>query len=285
MGGGLKTTSLYTKKLYMTNIEVLIPELKQFRNEIKVHLAFSSRDKYEPLYAFINNKFKVWQQYQTKKNFEKRLILSLIYYKQNEWLFAGIYESLGTKQISERHFDYNTKLLDIKNDLIGRLIISFPKTFRASYIHYSKYFNDFEVSELLKNRITIEPFPGYENVIVNYDYLKSVYDNEDKSWNTALKSVFGIYLIVDKKTGKNYVGSAYGKNSIWSRWNNYIKNGHGGNKKLIQLIQTKGNDYSQNYQFSILEIFSKVMSKEEITKRETHWKQKLLSREFGYNDN
>ncbi|MDP2302551.1 MAG: GIY-YIG nuclease family protein [Ignavibacteria bacterium] len=269
----------------MTNIEILIPKLRSMKKEIKVHLAISERDRYEPLYAFVNNKFKVWQENQTKKNFEKQFILSLIYYRQNEWLFAGIYKSISVKQINEKHYEYDTKLLDIKTELIGRLIINFPKTFRASYIHYYKYYQEFEVSELLKNRITIEPFPGYENVIVDYDYLKSIYDNEDKSWNTALNSVFGIYLIVDKKNGKNYVGSAYGKNSIWSRWNNYIKNGHGGNKKLVKLIQSKGMSYCQNYQFSILEIFSKVMSKDEIIKRESYWKKKLLSREFGYNDN
>ena len=27
-----------------------------------------------------------------------------------------------------------------------------------------------------------------------------------------------------------YVGSAYGKDSIWNRWKNYIEKDHGGNK-------------------------------------------------------
>lgn len=269
----------------MTNIEALIPELKKIRNEVKVHLAFSKRDRYEPLNAFIKNDFKTWQEYQTKKNFNKRFILSLIYYRQNEWLFAGIYESLGSKKKSERHFEYSTKLLDIKKELIGRLIISFTKTFRASYIHYSKYYKDFKISELMKDRITIEPFPGYENVLVKYDFLKTVFENNDKSWNTALKSVYGIYLITDKSNGKMYVGSAYGKYSIWNRWNNYIKNGHGGNKKLKDLIGLNGENYLNNFQFSILEIFSKSMSKDEIINRESHWKRILLTREFGYNDN
>lgn len=268
----------------MITIQDVIPELESFKNDVKVHLAFQPRNKYEPLYAFINGKFKTWQEHQSNKNFEKPLILSLIYYKQNEWLYAGVYERLGVKQV-ENHFEYDTKMLDIKNELVGRLIIWFPKPFRASYIHYSKYYKSFSLSEILKNRITIEPFPGYENVIVDYEYLKSVYDNNDKSWNTALKSVFGVYLIVDKRTGKNYIGSAYGKDSIWSRWNSYIQNGHGGNKKLKLLVQSQGTDYLKNYQFSILEIFSKVMSKDEIIKREVHWKEKLLSREFGYNDN
>lgn len=268
----------------MITIHDIVPELESMKNDLKVHFAFQPRNKYEPLYAFINGNFKSWQEYQTKKNFEKRFILSLIYYKQNEWLFSGIYERIGVEQV-ENHFEYDTRMLDIKNELVGRLVVSFPKTFRASYVHYSKFYNKISISEILKNRITIEPFPGYENVIVDFDYLKSVYDNEDKSWNTALKSVFGVYLIVDKKTGKNYVGSAYGKDSIWSRWSNYIRNGHGGNKRLKQLIQSQGISYFKNFQFSILEIFSKVMSKDEIIKREVHWKKKLLSREFGYNDN
>jgi hypothetical protein len=268
----------------MITIQDIIPELESMKNSVKIHLAFQPSNKYEPLYAFINGTFKSWQEDQSKKNFEKQYILALIYYNPNEWLFAGIYESLSVKQV-EKRFKYETRLLDIKSDLEGRLVIYFPKTFRASYIHYSKFYTNLGVSEILKNRITIEPFPGYENVIVDYNYLKSVYDNNDKSWNTALRSVFGVYLIVDKLSGKNYIGSAYGNDSIWSRWNNYIKDGHGGNKMLRELIQKEGRDYMKYFQFSILEIFSKVTSKDEIIKREVHWKKKLLSREFGYNDN
>ncbi|MFA4923671.1 MAG: GIY-YIG nuclease family protein [Ignavibacteriaceae bacterium] len=107
----------------------------------------------------------------------------------------------------------------------------------------------------------------------------------DKSWKTALTSVYGVYLITDKKNGKMYVGSAYCKDSIWSRWGSYINNGHGGNTRLEQLVIEEGKEYLTNYQFSILEISSKVKSKDEIIKREVHWKEKLLSREFGYNDN
>ena len=44
-----------------------------------------------------------------------------------------------------------------------------------------------------------------------------------------------VYLIVDTKTGKKYVGSAYGDNMLLGRWRNYIANGHGGNKLLKSL--------------------------------------------------
>lgn len=269
----------------MTNIESLIPELNNLRSEIKVHLAISNRNRYEPLYAFINNEFKTWQEYQTKQNFNKRFILSLIYYRPNDWLYAGVHENLGSKKISDRHFDYETNLLDIQKDLIGRLIITFPKKFRASYIHYSKYYKDFEISELFKNRVTIEPFPGYENVVVTYDYLRTVFEKNDKSWSTALTSVYGVYLITDKSNGKMYVGSAYGKDSLWSRWSNYISNGHGGNKKLKELIEQVGTGCLSDFQFSILEIFSKATSKDEIINRESLWKNMLQTRTFGYNDN
>ena len=100
-----------------------------------------------------------------------------------------------------------------------------------------------------------------------------------------MKSIYCIYLITDIKNGKTYVGSAYGKDSIWNRWKNYIEKDHGGNKKLIKLVQSEGKDYLTIFQFSLLEIFSKVTSKDEIIKKEVHWKNILLLSEFGFNDN
>jgi len=50
-----------------------------------------------------------------------------------------------------------------------------------------------------------------------------------------LAAVAGVYLIVDRKTGKQYVGSASGEGGILSRWRSYADTGHGGNKRLIDL--------------------------------------------------
>jgi len=266
------------------NILDLIPVLKIGQNNYKVHFAIGPSDKHEPLYAFINNKFEEWQSDQSRKNFERRFILSLIYYNSNEWLFAGLFEQLGFTEKDGRYY-YKTRLMNDGVELIGRLIISYEKKYRASYVLFENFSNDFILSEIFKDKISIIPFPGYENVNVDYNYLKTIIERNDKSWYSALKSVKGIYLITDATNGKHYVGSAYGDDALWQRWSEYIINGHGGNKKLKKIISENGNEYKKNLWFSILEIATKKSDDTEIIRREQYWKNILLTREFGYNDN
>ena len=80
------------------NISVIIPFLKEHTTEIKVHCATGSNNLFAPKYAFLDGKFKEWQENQTQKNFERKYILSLIYWNKDEWLFAGIYESVSVKR-------------------------------------------------------------------------------------------------------------------------------------------------------------------------------------------
>ena len=63
----------------------------------------------------------------------------------------------------------------------------------------------------------------------------------EPSWQAALSSISGVYLILDTKTGKTYVGSAYGEGGIWQRWSCYAETGHGRNVELIALLQSKGS--------------------------------------------
>ena len=53
----------------------------------------------------------------------------------------------------------------------------------------------------------------------------------------------------------------------------------------IYVLGSKGKDYLKIFRFSLLEIFSKVTSKDEIIKKEVHWKNILLLSEFSFNDN
>jgi hypothetical protein len=65
---------------------------------------------------------------------------------------------------------------------------------------------------------------------------------DDPIWKNAL-SIKGIYLIMDTKTGKRYVGKADGEHGIWQRWGDYICDGHGGDVDLRRLVDEKGMDY------------------------------------------
>jgi hypothetical protein len=274
-------------------ISQLIPFLNENKKDIKIHCAIGNTEKgfskLEAFFAFSKGIFKEWQEGQTKKNFEKNYILSLIYINKNEWLFAGIYQSLDVKQITEKNgkisYKYKTKLLENGNEFIGKLVVSFEKDFRVSYLLLENHIKDLLLCEIRKNEYRFEPFPGFLDVHITFDLLKEIINNNESTWQSALSSVKGIYLISDKSNGKLYVGSAKGEYAFWQRWSTYIENGHGGNKLLKALIAKNGIRHCENFTFSILEICNINTMDNEIQEKESFWKRRLLTREFGYNDN
>ena len=185
----------------------------------------------------------------------------------------------------KEYYRYATELLATRRDMIGRLVFSFPKQFRQSYVLLEKHYLQFLVKEILPEPDRVAPFPGYENVVLSFERLREIILSEDVSWKTALSSVKAVYLITDTESGKHYVGAAYGDDALWSRWQTYSASGHGNNVELTDVIREKGMEYAQHFQFSILEIRSRVTDDQVIIEREGHWKDVLRTREFGYNRN
>ncbi|MEK7729806.1 MAG: GIY-YIG nuclease family protein, partial [candidate division KSB1 bacterium] len=166
-----------------------------------------------------------------------------------------------------------------------RIVVRYKREFRASYIQGVKYGHQFEVAEIKPQKLTIQPFPGHNRVILPHHHLSTIARHEDPSWKSALSSVKGVYLIVDTTSGRMYVGSATGNSGIWQRWMAYTETGHGGNKELKRLIEKRGLRYANNFQYAILEIADFHATDEEILAREQHWKEVLLSRKKGFNRN
>ena len=275
-------------------LQELLPFLAENQNEFKVHCATPNGEN-NPLSIWLSgqNNFTKDQNIQTKKNFERKYILSFCEINKNgEWLFVGIYKSFGVKEIIKDKNTgkelniYDTELIEEGKEFIGKLVVGFdlkeesPSAARQRYRYLESLLDKMEVLELKREKVKVE-FPGYDNVNVTWRELKSLI--ETPAWKTALENQKAVYLIVDTKTGKKYVGSAYGDNMLLGRWRNYIANGHGGNK----LLKPLDFEYiKENFKYSILEIFKSSIDDEIIINRESFWKEVLLTRtEFGYNDN
>lgn len=265
-------------------ISVLIPFLETNKKNIKVHCATGSIDKFAPKNEFLTGDFKKWQEEQRNKNFERKYILSLIYWEKDEWLFAGIYKRISVKEINkECKYKYETELQEhIAGEFIGKLIIHFKKDFRASYLKLENIIDKFELLEIKREKAKVE-FPGYDKVDVSWKELEVLIHTP--AWKTALENQKGVYLITDIATGKRYVGKASGEDMLLGRWENYINNGNGGNKELEKLDFE--NYIKENFRYSILEIFKSTTDDSIIDYRESWWKDVLLTRNknFGYNDN
>lgn len=251
---------------------------------IKLHLAIGSKNRNEPWIELSEGRFESWQGLQTKPNFNRPLILSFVYIRKDEWLFAGIYTSDDYNEINGEYL-YSTTLTDEYSEYIGRLVVKFEKIFRQSYLLAEKHLEKLEIVEIYKEKYVCDPFPGYSNVCISFDTLSQIYRTEEISWKTALSAVYGIYLITDTFTGKQYVGKADGNEAIWQRGSAYASNGHGSNVELIKISIEQGMKYFENFQYSILEVITKNDNQVFIDAREQHWKTVLRSKDFGYNNN
>ena len=276
--------------------ELLGVEEKDFC-DYKVHFAIGRDKRKEPYNTFLIDGFKYWQECQTAKNWSRKYILSLIYYDKDIWMFGGIYKVLPVQPIPIENdngwkgWKYETELTDKATDYIGRAFFRFKKEFRASYPTLELDPKNGEpiakmpLSHILDKRVALTDFLGFDQVDIDYKTLKHIVSDNIASWKSALSNVKGIYLIVDTLTGKQYVGSAYGDECIWQRWSNYAKDGHGGNVELKELLKLNGEEYKYNFKYSILEVCNMNLGNEYIISREAHWKEVLMTRQFGLNKN
>lgn len=260
-------------------------------SDYKIHCATDDyASAWRPLDQYYDGTFERGQARQSQANFQCKHVLSLINLGDSkQWLFVGVYRVAGVRKVREpgwSGFLYTLKRVPGLHDLVGRAIIDFPIKFRQRYLVGKNHENQLIVSSIEKERISIVPFPGFNGVRISFRILKSIVRQNPESWSTPLKNVAGVYVITDTCNGKHYVGSAYGESGgLWQRWREYATSGHGGNKELRELLRAKGDVHAENLQFSLLEICDINASQEYIIARETHWKEVLMSREFGLNRN
>ena len=259
--------------------------------ETKLHLATQGSGEH-PLDLYRIGQFEEFQRWQKQRNFERKFVLALIERPaQDSWLFAGVYHSSGVKSKEWRdvrqsdYYRYELTEDEACREMNGRLVATFSRPGRQPYLDAEKWSDKIVLSEIFAEKLSFGEFPGFRAVNLTKDELELMIQKSLDSWRTALSSVTGVYLISDTTSGKLYVGSAYGEEGIWQRWSDYAESGHGGNVELQKLLEDEGSDYAKNFRFSILEISDLHASRDDILKRESHWKDVLMSRTYGLNDN
>jgi len=264
-------------------------------NEIR--LVRHGNKEIQILETFRNNlpKLEIYQSYQRPRKFgDVKYIAVFAPYHKTTALFLGLWEIIGCKEHHEfteenleelkiynlpeswfrDHVRYELKLSDTLYDLSERLVIEWGGA-TVSWVQKK----DKEIVEI-KGKNSIKEFESFDDLEIDFYELKKIINHPDENitWVKSLSSVNGIYLIQDVTTGKLYVGSAYGEDGIYGRWSSYAKNGHGGNQELQGLNP-------DNFKFSILEIVPSTSTADYVIERESKWKNKLGTREFGLNKN
>lgn len=211
-------------------------------------------------------------------------IASFIGLSQSRAVFIGLFKVEDVKTLATGYqYDLEEVVDDGIDDLKERLVIDWGNSTQSWHQWINK--NPKEVTELLPKGF-IGSFPGLLSFTLDFEELKNLINNPEanKDWYIHLSSIKGIYLILDKLTGEQYVGAAYGEKGIWQRWQTYALTQDGGNEGLIELCQNN-SEYCQNFQFSILQSLPNNMSDREVREVEKLYKKKLGSRSFGLNKN
>ncbi|MFV2047093.1 GIY-YIG nuclease family protein [Metabacillus litoralis] len=176
-------------------------------------------------------------------------------------------------------------LFEIEDDPLmtyeNKLFIEWGK---AAVKWYQKGTNEKPITQLVNTSEVV--FPGYENVIVTYQELKQIIDNQQTyaNWHIALSSINAIYAITDRSNGKIYIGSSYNKNGLLGRWKEYASTIHGGNEKFKELHALNPTAHL-NFQYIILKVLPKDITALEAVEIENSFKRKLQTIPFGYNKN
>lgn len=256
----------------------------------KLHVARAS-GMTQPLDVFVDNRNEWfdWNRYRRFKcEFNRQHIFSLIdfYPETDMWLFGGIFTVLereGTPDSLSYTIEENLEFAGY----VGRLKIHFVGPRRGRSFYLEGQYAKMTVSEILKESYSGQVFPGLRNICFDFNILHPIFIQGRLDWKYPLMNVKGVYLIVDKLTGKLYVGSAYGVQGIWSRWCEYLDNGHGGNVELVKLIAAKGVEYAfKNFRLTLIESMPMDALDCEIVERESFWKGAVCSRGgLGYNKN
>ena len=233
----------------------------------------------------INTNWFLWKKKQDY--FKKGQIgICLLKLAKDTYLLTTIKEIIEDYDISEG-LAHDAKELDEYKKYYGRVIVKYRKTMQTQGVYYKTSCDDLIVNQILPDTFSGYDFPGYDNVRLPYAQLEAIIALHKKDWIAALKNQKAVYLITDTFNGKLYVGSATSdKGMLLQRWQNYVNDGHGGNKELKELVDREGFDYvKEHFQYSILENFNSKVDDHIILERESWWKETLKSRTFGYNAN
>ena len=201
---------------------------------------------------------------------------------KKEWGFEQYITKLGySKWPKKSSYFYELNLLDNPvNKYKNRVIVNWPSPRQWIQLSLEK-----EIVEI-RAKGFVRDFTDYYDFILSFVELKAILNQPEGNtvWINKLSAVSGVYLIIDTKTGNQYIGSAYGEGGFLGRWRSYADNSHGNNKSLIDLV-VNNDGYSSNFQISILRVMDKASYKTEVIAAESFLKQKLGTRVHGLNNN
>ena len=273
---------------------ILLKDLLQFsEDEISnVKIKFNQHngsddpmDLYRRNPEIINTQWLFWNE-KRRYFYEGQVAVCFLKLSYDKWLLTTIKRVTKDLHVNSG-ISFEGEEVEKYRALFGRVIVQYHKTTQAQGRYFSDLQDELVVNQILPDIYDGDDFPGYDKVRLSFEQLETIITRSKKDWIAALGNQKAVYLISDKNTGKLYVGSATSDSGmLLQRWSNYVADGHGGNKELVELVEHEGFGYvKKHFQYSILENYNAKVDDHIILARESWWKETLLTRVWGYNSN
>jgi len=238
------------------NINTKLTSIIQLENHTgyKLHFATGEKDKKEALMAFCNGTFDDFQNQQSRLNFSRKYIFALVYLTENEWLFVGIYESIGHKihpTDKQYKYRYKTVLTEQYQEFIGKLVVKYDKNFRQSYPYLENHIEDIVISDILDAPLlAINLTQNKKNVAKKNTKQKPLENYYERAYKVTKK-------YIDKKVDLSL-------------------------KEAKQLIAGNGNHNTANYHiYGIKGLLTGEKFTSKLTEESLDFYISLINREFG----
>ena len=123
--------------------------------------------------------------------------------------FIGVYKVIESSSISVDQLKYLYKIKEIDGfeDIKERVIIDWGD----STISWHQWMSNEKVITEIGMPLNHIQFKSYNDFILDRSQFEKIFKEQFPEWKKALSAVNCIYLISDKQTGLQYIGSTYGK--------------------------------------------------------------------------
>jgi len=213
-----------------------------------------------------------------------QVVASFVVDSRGDTVFVGLWRVKGSRlghlpdpykppsAPSEGSTVFDLERMTALNEYCGRIVVDWGGGERA-WVQYA-HRRDKQVLEL-RRQAEEPPFPGFGR----FGCALHEVDALPAAWLEPLRASRGVYLLIHRTSGKQYVGSATGSDGLLGRWRCY-GDGHGGNLALREL-----GHGAEEFDVRVLETVGSGATLDDVYELESIWKAKLGSRVQGLNRN
>src|SRR6218665_2123589 len=129
-----------------------------------------------PLQVYSAGEFDKWQAGQTKRNFERRYVMSLIRLpERHRLLYVGAYESIGSVLNPKEGVTYDLRPFPHSMEPAGRVVCNFERAGRQPYLNGESVASTCSVHEVRPEKLHLAEFPGFKKVNVSFRQLHLIF--------------------------------------------------------------------------------------------------------------